>query len=62
MAVPTVIVTMEVRAISGIASMAGPRQGSLQPVSQHLGDESWIRHMSDVAVACEDVYVRAWDC
>jgi hypothetical protein len=50
---------MEVRAISGIASMAGLWQGLLHPVSQHLGDESWIRHMGEVTVACEDVYLRA---
>ena len=36
--------------------------GLLEPVSQHLGDESWIRHMGEVAVACEDVDMRAWDC
>jgi hypothetical protein len=62
MAAPTVIVTMEVRAISGIASMEVLWHVLLQPVSQHLGDESWLRHMGEVAVACEDVYVGAWDC
>ena len=29
---------------------------------QHLGDDSWLGHMGEVAVACENVDIRAWDC
>ena len=35
---------------------------SLEPVSHHLGDESWLRHVGDVAMACQDVNTRTWDC
>ena len=39
-----------------------PKFELLEPVSQHLGDESWLRHVGDVAMACQDVDTRTWDC
>ena len=35
--------------------------GLLEPASQHMGgDDSWFGAVGDVAVACEDVDLRAW--
>jgi hypothetical protein len=34
----------------------------LEPVAQHLGDESWLRHVCDVAMACQNVDTRTRDC
>jgi hypothetical protein len=36
--------------------------GLVEPVSQYLSDDSWLRHVGDVAVACQNVDTRAWDC
>ena len=37
--------------------------GRVTPASsQHLGDKSWLGHVGEVAVACEDVDMCAWNC